>query len=161
MEFYDLAELPTSWGDFDLGPVLLLPTGTRSEVGGGKWTIGPAIGLNTGTGNWRLGILSLSYFSFAGDSSSPSVAKIKLQPIINYSLRRGWSIGTSQMNFTYDWIKGRSTNIPLGLSLGKNFELFGQRLKLSAESEYNFVNASGASAWTFRFTLEYLLPGRE
>jgi hypothetical protein len=159
IELYDISELKTSWGEFQIGPVFTFPTGSRSGVGAGKWTIGPALGANTRINDFELGIFSQAYFSFAGDSSTSNVSKVKLQPILSYSLPYGWDIGTSDMNFTYDWISHRTTNVPLGIQIGKRFELFSQKLKLSAQTEYNFANTSGTSAWTFRLTVEYSLPG--
>ncbi len=158
IEFYDLSELETRYGQFTIGPVFTFPTGTQSGVGKGKWTLGPAFGFNAKKGNLKWGFFSESFFSFAGDSSQASVENTKLQPIIIYSLPHGWSIGTSDMHFTYDWIKNRLTNIPLGFEIGKEFKVYSQNFKFSEQTEYNFANTNGSSAWTFRFTLEYLAP---
>jgi hypothetical protein len=158
IELYDVSLLETPYGQFSGGPVFSFPTGTESGVGNGKWTVGPAIGFEAKEDDWSLGFFSQGFFSFAGNSIDPSVEKIKVQPIINISLPRGWEAGTSDMNFTYDWIKGRLTNIPLGFEIGKSFEIYSQKLKLSWQTEYNFADTSGSSAWTFRFTIEYLLP---
>jgi hypothetical protein len=156
IEFYDLSQFKTRHGLFSIGPVFVFPTGTETGVGKGKWSVGPAFGFNTKQDNWKFGFFSQSYFSFAGDSNQRTVERTKLQPIIDYSLPHGWMVGTSDMNFTYDWIKGRSTNLPLGFEIGREFNVYSQRLKFSGQAEYNFANTSGSSAWTFRFTLEYL-----
>jgi hypothetical protein len=154
--FYDLSQLNTQCGQFTIGPEFTFPTGSRSGVGDGKWTAGPAGGFSTRLGDWKLGAFTQGFFSFAGDPNQRSVSKLKVQPIINLSLQHGWEIGASEMNFTYDWIKGRLTNIPLGFEIGRSFELYSQKLKFSGELEYNFGHTSGTSAWTLRFTLEYL-----
>ena len=91
----------------------------------------------------------------AGESDKPPVSKIKVQPILAVSLPRGWEVGTSEMNFTYNWIKGQWSDLPLGFEIGKNFELCSQKLKFSGQVEYNFATAANTSAWTLRFTLEY------
>jgi hypothetical protein len=158
IELYDVSLLKTDYGVFSIGPVIAFPTGTQSGVGNGKWTLGPAFGFSAREGNWRLGFFSQGYFSFAGDPDRPSVDRLKVQPIIDYSLPDGWGIGCSEMNFTYDWNQGRFTNLPLGIQIGKNFEAFSQQLRLSGQAEYNFANTSGTSEWTFRFTLDYFVP---
>jgi hypothetical protein len=158
IELYDISKLKTRYGEFSIGPVFTFPTGTRSGVGTGKWTIGPAIGFDTSHDDWHLGIFSQGFFSFAGDPNQASVNKIKVQPIIDFKLPDGWHVGTSDMNFTYDWTEGRFTNIPLGFEIGRSFEVYSQKLKFIGQVEYNFANTPGSSAWTFRFTLEYLLP---
>jgi hypothetical protein len=158
IELYDVALLNSHYGQFSIGPVFTFPTGTESGVGKGKWTVGPAIGFDVKHGDWKIGFFSEGFFSFAGESDQPSVEKIKVQPIISYSLPHGWSVGTSDMQFTYDWIKGRSTDLPLGFEIGKNFKVYSQKMKISGQTEYNFASTAGTSAWTFRFTLEYLPP---
>jgi hypothetical protein len=152
-EIYDIAVFRRPWGNFDFGPVLIVPTGTRSGVGQGAWSAGPAFGANCTCGKWKIGAFSQNFFSFA-DSGKAPVSKTKLQPIIQLSLPGGWSIGTSDMNFTYDWIKGHFTNIPLGDQVIKRFVLAGQRMSLGLQAEYNFANTAASSAWTFRLILE-------
>ncbi len=160
IEFYDISEFKIRSVQLQVGPVFTFPTGTRSGVGKGKWTAGPALGINTHVDKWKFGIFSLGYFSFAGSSDSASVSKMKVQPIIDYSLPHGWTVGTSDMNFTYDWTKGEMTNIPIGFAIGRSFELFSQKLNLTGQAEYNFGDTSGSAAWTFRITLEFVLPNR-
>src|SRR6185437_2668061 len=118
-------------------PVFTIPTGTQSGVGKGQWTIGPAFGFERKQGDWRMGFFSEGFFSFAGANDSDSVEKLKVQPIIERSLPHGWVVGTSDMNFTYDWVKGKFTNIPLGLTVGRNLQWRGQRVKVIGEAEYN------------------------
>jgi hypothetical protein len=158
IEFYDVSLVKTDAGVLSIGPVISFPTGTVSGVGNGKWTLGPALGFADRQDDWRLGFFSQGYFSFAGDPDKPSVDRMKVQPIIDYSLPDGWGVGCSEMNFTYDFIKGRFTNLPLGIQVGRNFEAFSQSIRLSGQAEYNFANTGGTSEWTFRFTLDYFVP---
>jgi hypothetical protein len=157
-EFYNVAQFKLHEIGLSLGPVFIVPTGTGSGVGGGKITAGPAWGLKLKSGQWTIGTFSLSYFSVGGHSGFASTAKTKLQPIIDLALSGGWEIGTSDMNFTYDWNRGHYTNIPFGLALGKNVELAARQFKLVQQVEYNFASTQHSSAWTLRFSLEIPLP---
>jgi hypothetical protein len=157
-EIYNVAQFKLHTIDLSLGPVFIVPTGTRSGVGGGKITAGPAWGLKVKSGQWTLGVFSLSYFSVGGHTGFASTAKTKLQPIVDLAFSDGWEVGTSDMNFTYDWNKGHYTNIPAGLALGKSFEVASRRFKLVQQVEYNLATTPHSSAWTLRFSLEIPLP---
>jgi hypothetical protein len=43
-----------------------------------------------------------TFFSFAGNDDREDVNVSIIQPIVNFSLPNHWSIGTSEMNITYD-----------------------------------------------------------
>lgn len=158
IEIYNVAQWRLDWGQISFGPDFSIPTGTHSGVGNGKWTAGPAGGFNVQRGDWMLGAFSQSFFSFAGGSNFNPVAKTKVQPIITWSLGDGWSVGTSDMNFTYDWHKQNFSNLPLGGQVGKSFMMFSRTVKISQQVEYNFANSAGGSAWTLRLTFELPLP---
>jgi hypothetical protein len=157
VEIYNLSQFTTGWGIFRIGPVFTLPTGTHSGVGNGQWTAGPAAGFEAKFGDLTLGAFSRNYFSIAGATGSSRESKTKLQPIIEWALDDGWSVGTSDMHFTYNWVKGQFTNLPLGGEIGKNFEFSDRPMNLSLQAEYNFANAVGSAAWTARVTWMYRL----
>jgi hypothetical protein len=77
---------------------------------------------------------------------------------VNFSLPDGWSIGTSEMNLTYDWEKHEWTAIPLGVKLA-NLVKFGQLpVQFSGAYEYNFANDYVAPEWAVNFTVKFLFP---
>ncbi len=49
------------------------------------------------------GLFNQNLFSFAGDGDRDDVDVSIIQPILSYSLPKHWSVGTSEMNITYDW----------------------------------------------------------
>jgi hypothetical protein len=158
MEIYNLAQWQWSWGQTSLGPLIMFPTGTRSGVGKGQWTAGPAGGVNFMDDRWTFGAFTQNYFSFASNPGVMPIAKTKLQPIVDLSLDDGWSVGTSNMNFNYNWSRSAFSNIPLGVELGKSFKIGNEDVKLMGQVEYNFASTSGASGWTLRLTWQFILP---
>ena len=116
---FDLIVFDHSWGRWGVGPVMLFPTATDDELGTEKWAIGPAAGFVASSQKLLWGVFNQNLFSFAGDDTREDVNLSILQPIINYSLLNKWSIGTSEMNVTYDWEKSDWTVLPLGIKLAK------------------------------------------
>jgi hypothetical protein len=160
LQFYDVTQLRLPWGRLSLGADFSFPTGTNSGVGNGKWEIGPAFGFASQFQRLQIGFFSQSFFAYASETSSSDNNITKVQPILDFDLGGGWSIGTSQMDFEYSWSKKQWTDIPLGIEIGKTLKLISQDLKLSAQAEYNFASASGNAQWTYRFTLTYVFPKR-
>jgi len=116
---FDLITFDKVWGRWGIGPVLLAPTAADDAIGAGKWAIGPAIGFVARSSKLMWGLFNQNLFSFAGDSDRDDVNVSTLQPIVNYSLPDKWSIGSSEMNVTYDWDRDAWTVLPLGVKLAK------------------------------------------
>ena len=155
---FDLIVFDKSWGRWGVGPVVLLPTATDDEIGAEKWAIGPALGFVARNQKLMWGVFNQNLFSFAGDNDREDVNVSIVQPIINYSLPNQWSIGTSEMNITYDWEKSDWTALPLGLKLAK-MVTFGQLpVQFSGPYEYNFADDYVSPAWTVNFTVKFLFP---
>ena len=104
------------------------------------------------------GLFNQNLFSFAGDDDRDDVNVSILQPIINYSLPNKWSIGTSEMNVTYDWEQSDWTALPLGLKLAKLVK-FGQLpVQFSGAYKYNFADDFVSPEYAINFTLKFLFP---
>ena len=138
--------------------MLLAPTATDDAIGAGKWATGPALGFVARSNKLMWGLFNQNLFSFAGDSDRKDISVSILQPIVNYSLPQKWSIGTSEMNVTYDWDKDVWAALPLGLKLAKMVK-FGKRpVQFAGAYEYNFANDDVAPKWTVSLTVKLLLP---
>jgi hypothetical protein len=158
IEFYDLLVLKTKRGPVTIGPTFSFPTARNASNGSSKWEVGPAGGFTLSPRNWRVGFFTQSFFSFAGEASAKSVAKTQLQPIFTRSIIHGWTIGSSTMNFTYNWESHHWTNVPIGIKIGKLISIGTQSIDTSLEGEYNLYNKDGTAAWTVRLKLYYVFP---
>ena len=155
---YDLVIFDVLNGRFGIGPTFLFPTAVNSGSRSGKWCIGPAFGFVTERERWQLGMFSQNLFSIAGDPGKPPVKQSKLQPIVKYSLGKGWSVGSSSMNFTYSWRRKVWYNLPVGLKISKLTNVETQAINLSIEAEYNASQQRLTPVWTMRFTVVLFFP---
>jgi hypothetical protein len=137
------------------GVIAKIPTGERNSLGNGKWSLGPVVGYTFSNGERSVGLKMQSYFSVAGPSSRTGVAQTELTPSIVDGIGGGWAVGTSSMNFTYDWIINRWTNVPLGFSLERDFKRGFGRLGVVLEAEYNLAKARGSGGETLRLGVKW------
>ena len=154
---FDLVVFSESWGRWGVGAVALLPTG-GDDSGAGQWGVGPALGFTARSGKLLWGVFNQNVFTVAGDHNRPEVNVSIFQPILNYGLGGGWSMGFSEMSETYDWDQGKFVSLPLGLSLNKMVRFGAQPVQFSGQYEHNFYDEGAMPSDTFRFTMKFLFP---
>jgi hypothetical protein len=155
---FDLLAFDESWGRWGIGPVLLAPTATDDSLGADKWAIGPAIGFVARAPGLLWGVFNQNLFSFAGEDDRDDVDISIIQPILNYSLPNEWSVGTSEMNVTFDWNKEDWVALPLGFKVAKLMRFGKQPVQFSGSYEYNFADDHPSPAWSVSFTVKLLFP---
>ncbi len=155
---FDLVVFDRSWGRWGIGPVLLLPTATEDKLGAEQWAAGPAVGFVASEQQLLAGVFNQNLFSFAGDDNRSDVRVSIIQPIVNYSLPNKWSVGSSEMNVTYDWERGGWSNLPLGAKVAKLMKVGKMPVQWSGFYEYNFETDGVAPKWTMNFTAKLLFP---
>jgi hypothetical protein len=138
-----------------VGPAFKIPTASVNDLGAGKWSVGPAAGYTYLHGRTSIGLFTQSFFSFAGPKSRPPFAQTQLQPGLFFSFPSGWIIGTSQMQFTYNWYRGQWTVIPLGVRIARDIETEKRRLSSGFEAEKNLIHVDGTPGWTLRLSFRY------
>jgi len=144
-----------TWGTLGLGPVLVFPTASHSEMGDGKYQAGPSLGyINKAVPGWQFSFLLQQYLSFAGDPQRSRINQLTLQPFITKLLPDSWYVQTQPI-ITLDFVKGTSS-VPVNLVVGK---LFAGRWNVSFQ-------ATGYPPWTsppskqyeLRLSIGYHLP---
>ena len=158
MVVFDLVTFDQSWGRWGAGIVGSIPIAGDERLGSGKLGAGPAMGFVARNPGFLWGVFNQNVVSFAGDGDREDVRVSILQPIINISLPNKWSLGFSEMNFTYDWEKGDWSNLPLGMKVSKLVKFDQLPVTLSAAGEYNFQDNYSGSEWTVNGTVKFLLP---
>lgn len=158
MVLFDLIVFDKPWGRWGIGPVLLLPTASDDDLGAEKWAIGPALGFVKAQPGLLMGLFNQNLFSFAGDDDRDDVDVSIIQPILSYSLPKQWSVGTSEMNTTYDWNEDDWVALPLGIKLAKLTSLGSQKVQFSAAYEYNFADDRVGPEWGVNLTAKFLFP---
>jgi hypothetical protein len=157
MTLFDLIVFNQSWGRWGVGPVALLPTG-GSKRGAEQWALGPAVGFTARKGKLLWGAFNQNLFTYAGDDDRPPVNASVLQPIISCGLGHGWSMGCSEMTFTYDYEAGRWASLPLGAKVAKLVKFGKLPVQFSLQYEHDFADYQGAPQDTIRFAMKFLFP---
>lgn len=150
VSLFDIAVFGESWGRWGVGVVASFAT---SDAAVDDVAVGPAIG-----GVWAYSKkLNLGVFSqnvFAGDT-----AITQLQPVVAYQLGGGWSLSAGDLQFAYDWERGRWLSLPIGLQIGRVTSLFRQPIRLAVNPQYNLKDDRGLEEWSISFTFTLLAPG--
>ncbi|MDW4497077.1 hypothetical protein R5H30_03715 [Sulfitobacter sp. D35] len=154
---FNLTTFDQPWGRYGIGFVALLPTGASSQSAD-RWGLGPAIGF-VAQADWGIwGLFNQNIFDMGGDGPRDVNISI-IQPIVNYGLGNGWSLGTSDMSIVYDWETDEFVSLPLGLQLNKLVALdAGISVQYGLSYEYNFYDDGFGPKDTFGFTAKFLLP---
>ncbi|MDW3223962.1 MAG: hypothetical protein R8G34_13925 [Paracoccaceae bacterium] len=154
---FNLAAFDQSWGRYGIGAVALLPTGS-SDLTADKWGLGPALGF-VARPSWGLfGLFNQNIFTIAGDDDDPDVNISTIQPILNVGLGNGWSVGSSDMTFVYDWEASEFTSLPLGVKVSKLTKLGQVPFQVQLSYERNFYDDRIGPEDTLGLTFKVLLP---
>jgi hypothetical protein len=158
ISLFDLAVLDNPRGRWLAGATIRLPSAQNDSLGSGKYSVGPAFGYETRQGPWTLGFFNQDFFSVIGPESRSPVGQTKIDPTIAYALPRGWTIGTSTMSFTYDWVRNEWTGLPVGVRIDKAFQNELHPLDAYLEIEKNLAAVPGVPAWTIRALVKWTFP---
>jgi hypothetical protein len=144
-----------SWGTLGMGPVFVFPTASHSEMGQGKYQLGPALGyVNDGVPGWQFAFLLQQYFSFAGDPQRSSVNQLTLQPFVTKLLPDSWYVQTQPI-ITVDFA-GATSSVPLNLVVGK---LFAGRWNVNVQATvYPRWTSPPSKDYELRLSIGYHLP---
>lgn len=154
---FNLLAFDRDWGRFGIGAVALLPTGANG-VSSEKWGLGPALGF-VARPTWGLaGLFNQNILTVGGDSNFADVNISTLQPIVSVSLNNGWSVGSSDMTFTYDWDRSEFTSLPIGLKLSRLTAIRGHPVQWQLSYERNFHDTGIAPKDTIGVTVKLLVP---
>ncbi|MGI9401686.1 MAG: transporter [Rhizobiaceae bacterium] len=156
---YSLFFSPNNSGDWTwgVGPSVNIPTATNTNLGSGKWSVGPTAVILTQPAPWTIGALVRQVWSVAGDDSRPEVSQLALQPFVNYNLEDGWYLSSSP-TLVANWHADEVWTVPVGLSLGRIFKIGEQPVNLRFGGEYNVVRPESAPEWALKFTFQFLFP---
>jgi hypothetical protein len=146
------------WG---IGPAIQLDTATGERLGTGKWAAGPTVVFLGEPGDLTVGALLTQVFSFAGDADRTDVSLFQLQPILSYRLNPKLSVAYVGI-ITADWEAEDSSQawtVPLGASLSRVTRPKGfVPVNYIAGAGYNVVRPDQAGDWFLRAQVIFILP---
>jgi len=166
-EFFDL--FISNWPDpketgfgWALGPTFVFPTGRVSQAGKHAWQVGPAAAAAyRGVPHLMVGFLFQNPISFAYTNSSATPQnQMEFQPLVSYTLGRGWYVKSADSTWTVNWRHGSSTTIPISLGFGKVWQFEGPELNTWVSGEWTAYRqyAGITPMYTVRFGLTLLFP---
>lgn len=167
MELFDLfisnwpdpARTGFGWG---IGPTFVFPTGRVSQAGDHAWQAGPAAAAGyRGIPNLMAGFLFQNPISFAyTNTSATPQSQIEFQPVISYTLGRGFYVKSADSTWTINWRHGTSTTIPISFGIGRVWKLPGPELDTWVSYEWAAYRqyTSITPMYTVRFGLTLLFP---
>ena len=147
------------WG---IGPTFVFPTGRVAKAGDHAWEVGPAAAAAyRGIPGLMVGFLFQEPMSFAYTNSSASPqSEMKFQPLISYTLGRGWYVKSADSTWTVKWRHGSSTTIPVSLGFGRVWKFEGPELNTWMSGEWTAYRqyTSITPMYTVRFGVTLLFP---
>ena len=157
LQFYFAPHTKGKW-KWGVGPQFSLATHTDGDLRGADWGAGVA-GILVGdiTENIAFAGIVANQWSFDGDFNSAMI-----QPILFYNFDSipGAYVGYNGV-ISADW-EADSDNtwtVPLGLSIGKTFDMGGGNgLDVMVGPYYNVVRPDGAADWMLRFGINWIFP---
>jgi hypothetical protein len=167
MELFDLflSNWPnpkTSGFGWGIGPTFVFPTGRVSAAGRHAWEVGPAAAAKyLGIPHLMVGFLFQNPISFAyTNSSATPQSQFEFQPLISYTLGRGWYVKSSDSTWTVNWRHGSSTTVPISFGGGRVWKTDGMQLNAWVSGEWTayrqYTNIT--PMYTVRFGFTLLLP---
>src|SRR6266849_565167 len=147
------------WG---IGPTFVFPTGRVSKAGKHAWEVGPALGVSyRGIPHLMVGFLLQNPISFAyTNSSATPQSQMQFQPLISYTLGRGWYVKSADSTRTVNWRHGSSTTIPISLGFGRVWKFEGPELNTWVSGEWTAYrqHTNITPMYTVRLGLTLLFP---
>lgn len=151
---------PTKHWIWGIGPTFLFPTASAPNLGFGKWGIGPAI-----VGVWTSGRLTVggrieNYWSVAGDEHRANVSQFSVQPLVTYTLGKGWYLVSAPLITAFWNLPEEKWLVPIGGGVGKIMKFGTFPFSLSVQAYWHVVRPGNAEGWALVIQAQSLFPQR-
>lgn len=158
LNFYFTPKKPTGNFVWGIGPAVLLPTRTESELGTDRYGLGPSGLLFYAKNQWSAGVVLQNVWSLGG-SGTNKLNEFGAQYLFNYNLKHGWFL-YSNSTITADWEATSSDRwtVPVGGGAGKIFKLGKQSISASFQVFSNVVRPDDAPRWGWNLQVTLLFP---
>lgn len=140
------------WG---AGPVLRLPTASRSVFGEGQWGAGPTAVALRQDGHWTYGMLANHVWSLAGWGPN-SVSTTYMQPFLSYTTKSQTTFGVGSES-GYDWTQGRWT-VPLDVSISQLVQIGKMPVSFGLGGRLYAERPDGGPNWGVTLTMTFVFP---
>ena len=149
------------WG---VGATSMFPTASEDVLGTGKYSLGPTAVVAYLGPEWLFGVFPQHWWSVGGDSKRADVSLTNIQYFLYWAPpwdpEAQWRIGMSP-NISIDWeTKGDKVTLPVGLGIGRMFEIFRVPVQVQLEVDYSVIHPDdkAGSRWDFRLYFVPVIP---
>lgn len=140
------------------GPVVQLPTASRSELGGDHWNVGPTAVAVRQAGPWTYGALANHLWSVTGPADRPGVSLTFVQPFLNYVTPTHTTLALNT-EANRDW-KSDSWSVPVHFIVNQLIKVGPQPMSLFLGARYWAKSPRlGPRGWGLRAGATLLFPG--
>lgn len=143
------------WG---VAPSLLIPTSTNSNLGFGKWGLGPSVGalVQPAWGSFWIAVQNL--WSLPGNSQRSPVNLMIIETSFSYNLPHDWYL-TTNPTINADWTQtgGDRWLVPCGGGVGRTFNMGRQAVDLNLALYYNPVRPARELSPKWQMSLQFTL----
>lgn len=158
LQVFGQAVFKEAWGSWALGVSLVFPTADSDVLGLQTWQAGPAAAfMYTRVKNLVVGAVIQNPVSVNSTSHRPASNVLAITPTLTYNLPRGWFVGYSDFDWTFDWEANGDATIPLGLQVGRVYGIGSQPVSLSLEAGYNVSRPDDSSVPRWMIGIEFTL----
>jgi len=145
-----------TWG---IGPVTIWPTATSSELGNGKFSIGPSLVFVYAVPTFMGAAVISNWKSVGGDEDRSDVHTFFFQYILTYFLQNKWYLSSAPLNLAnWEAEKDQRWIIPVGGGVGKMFKMGNLPVDLQTQVFYNVVRPDLAAQWQWRVQFKLIFP---
>jgi hypothetical protein len=141
------------WG---FGPAILIPTATNSQLGFGKWGLGPTAAVLVEPAWGSASLLVQNIWSVAGSSNRSPVNQAQFEPQFSFNLPRGWYL-TSQPTIIADWTQPENNRwlVPIGGGAGRTFNIGKQAVDSNIAAYWNAVRPSNPPSPEWQLSMQF------
>jgi hypothetical protein len=137
LKFVDVVARRVGWFKFGGGFGTVFPMATNPALGQGKWQLGPAVSFRLeAIPELKVAALIQNLYSVAGNSDSPTLAYVSVQPFIVWHVSRAVFL-SSDATMDFYWAGGK-TSVPVDLAWGAAFS---ERFVGSIQGWYTLAGA--------------------
>ena len=143
------------WG---LGPALQIPTATDSELGSGRWGLGPSFVVLSQPEWGSAGILVRNIWSLPSDSKRSLINQMQLQLMLSYNLPHEWYL-TTNPTISSDWTQvfGDRWLVPIGGGAGRIFDLGRQPVDANVTLYHNAIHPASQLSPKWQLSVQFTL----
>jgi hypothetical protein len=143
------------WG---VGPSLLVPTATDSNIGAGKWDLGPSVAVLMQPRWGSAGAVVQNIWSLPGNPHRTSVDQIQIETSISYNLPYGWYL-VAAPTIDADWTQttGQRWLVPFGGGAGRTFNISNQAVDSNIALYYNAIRPASHLSPKWQISVQFTL----